>query len=975
MTPERWKQIEQIYHQAQQRDAKARPAFLDQACGTDDELRRQVESLLRADDDAQSFLDAPAMNLAAQMVAEEQRPLVGKQISHYKIVERIGAGGMGEVYRARDERLGRDVAIKVLPAHFAQDENLRRRFEREARAISSLSHAHICSIYDIGHQDGINYLVLEYVEGDTLTSRIAKGAMPIDRVLRYSIEIAQALDHAHRHAIVHRDLKPGNIILTKSGAKLLDFGLAKFQSYRAQGNVLLSSDPTASTELTSRGTIIGTLQYMSPEQAEGKDSDARTDIFALGAVIYEMATGKKAFEAPSQAGLIAAILHTEPKPISELHPDVPATLDRVVKTCLTKDPDDRWQTAHDLMLQLKWIADGASESRERASVTDKGRGRERLWWVAAIFVTALLASVAAWLFARSPVPTSRPLARFTLELPVNTRLVKDERPLIALSPDGTTLVYVLTNGANTQLYVRRMDQLNSEPIPGTEGATGPFFSPDGQWVGFFANNRLKKVSLKGGAPLNLCNASPVTRGAVWCPDDTILFVQAHSEGVSRVSASGATPQVITAPDAQNGEIGHYWPEILPGGKHVLFTVARAGSFDEAHIVVQSLETGVRQTLLKGGANAHYVPTGHLVYVRAGSVMAAPFDLEQLKVMDTAVPVVEGLMVDPSTGAGHFSFSGAGSLVYVTGGAEPTGRSLVWVDRRGATRTLTDGRRQFQNPILSPDGRRLAVGIYGTSQDIWIYDFARGTLTPLTFYASEDWGPIWTHDGQRVTFTSVKPGAKPNLSWKAADGSDTEEPLTISNDPQFTGSWSPDGKTLAFTAFDESNDPSTGNDIWVLTLEGDRQPRPFLRTTFSEYGPEFSPDGHWLAYVSNESGRNEVYVQPFPGPGAKRQISTEGGFSPVWAGNGRELFYRHDDKMMSVAITLQPGFTAAVPRLLFAGKYEETGRPDDPRNYDVTYDGQRFVMIKASEQPSTPSQLIVALEWFDELRRRVPVKLN
>lgn len=593
--------------------------------------------------------------------------------------------------------------------------------------------------------------------------------------------------------------------------------------------------------------------------------------------------------------------------------------------------------------------------------------------MAALVVTALIVGVSSWLFMRAPAATSRPLARFALELPSNLRLAKDPRPVVAFSPDGTSLVYVLSNGAKTQLYIRRLDQLEATPISGTEGGSGPFFSPDGQWVGFFANDRLKKVSLKGGAPVNLCNASPVTRGASWGPDDTILFVLAHSEGISRVPASGGTPQVVTTPDVQKGEIGHYWPEILPGGKHILFTIAPAGNFDEAHIAVQSLQTGVRQTLVRGGSDAHYVPTGHLVYMRAGSVMAVPFDLEQLKVTGTPVPVIEGVMVDTWSGAGHFSFSGVGSLVYVMGAAEATGQSLLWVDRRAAARPLTDIQRQFHNPSLSPNRKRLAIMIYGFSQDIWVYEFARPTLTRLTFDGSEDWGPIWTPDGQRVTFTSTKPGGKPNLFWKLADGSGTEEQLTTSQAAQFTGSWSPDGKTLAFTQIGSGNDLSTGNDIWVLTLEGERQQTPFLRTKFNEYGPEFSPDGSWLAYVSNESGRNEVYVQPFPGPGAKRQISTEGGVSPVWAGNGRELFYRHDDKMMAVAISLRPEFTAGVPRLLFAGKYEETGRPDEPRNYDVTPDGQRFVMIKRSEQPSIPSRVFVALEWFDDLRRRVPRK--
>lgn len=980
MTPERWKEIEQIYQQAQQRDAPARLAFLDNACAGDAELRRQVESLLKADNDAESFLDTPALNLAAQMIADEQKPsLVGKQISHYKIIERVGAGGMGEVYRARDTRLGRDVAIKVLPSHFAADDQLRRRFEREARAISSLSHPHICAIYDIGHEDGINFLVLEYVVGETLAVHLAKGAMAMDRVLRYAIEIAQALDHAHRHDIVHRDLKPANIILTRSGIKLLDFGLAKFQASPSRGGVIVSSAPTESAELTGKGTIIGTLQYMAPEQLEGREADGRTDIFAFGAVIYEMATGRKAFAGKSQASLIAAILRVEPRPMSELQPVAPPALERVVKTCLAKDPDERWQTAHDLMLELRWIADGVSESQGVVSVTRRSAKRERLLWVAALLATTLIVGVTAWLLTRAPASTARPLARFALELPSNLRLSKDERPVIALSPDGKSLVYALTNGTTTQLYVRQLDQLESSPIPGTQGARGPFFSPDSQWIGFYASGRLKKVSVLGDAPIVICPMPPVMHGASWGADDTIFYNPAHSWGIFKVSASGGDPQPVTTPDRSKDEMGHYWPQVLPGGKAILFTIGTREEFDDARIVVRSLDTGDQKVLNVRGAHGRYLATGHLVYARAGALLAVPFNLSRLEVEGTPVPVVEGVKVDPRSGAANFSFSNAGSLLYVSGKSDANERDLVWVDRRGQVQPVMPTRHAFQHPSLSPDGQRLAISIDGVTQNIWVYDLKGGILTKMSF--DQDWGPVWKPpDGSRIAYTSGKIMTPPAIAWRPADRSGEEEQLVAGAHPVFTGSVSPDGKVLAYTEFfdeiiakDLSDRRTTGVDILLLRLDGERKPERFLHTRFDEFGPEFSPDGRWLAYVSNESGRNEVYVMTFPGPGPKRPVSTAGGTSPRWARNGKELFYRSGNKMMAVSVSLRPEFKASPPQVLFEGDYLELGQPDSPRNYDVTPDGQRFIMIKSHDGPSAPSQLIVALEWFNDLRRRVPVK--
>ena len=896
---------------------------------------------------------------------------LGTKLGRYEVRSKIGEGGMGEVYRAFDPKLNRTVAIKVLPGALSADSNRLSRFEQEAQAIGALNHPNILAVYDVGTHANSPYVVSELLRGQPLRERLANGPIPQRQAIDFALQIAGGLMAAHERGIVHRDLKPDNIFVTEDDrVKILDFGLAKLIDRFVDG--LGQSDVPTRRLMTDSGVVMGTVGYMSPEQVRGQTLDHRSDIFAFGAVLYEMLSGQRAFQRGSDVETLNAILKEEPGELSEANNSFSRPVDRIVRHCLEKNPDRRFQSAGDIAFALENLSTTSTRSPPQQIQSSPGLRWRLHWLIAGALLVALAGGVAGWLLSRAPHSVATPLTRFALTLPASTPLATSQRPAVAFSPDGTRLVYVAGVGGSTQLYLRQMDQFESTPIPGTEGGSGPFFSPDGQWLGFFTYNKLKKVSLKGGAPLILCNASPVSRGASWGPDDTILFIQAHSEGISRISASGGNPQIVTTPNAQQGEVGHYWPEILPGGKHVLFTIATAGNFDEAYIAVQSLETGARQALVRGGSHAHYVPTGHLVYVRAGSLMAVPFDLGRLKVAGTPVPVIDKVMVARESGAGHFSFSSSGSLVYASGDAAVTERSLLWVDRRGATRALSDIQRQFHNPSLSPEGQRVAVMIYGTNQDVWIYEFTRGTLTRLTFDGSEDWGPIWTPDGKRVAFTSVKPGAFPNVFWKPADGTGTEEQLTTGNNPKFTGSWSPDGKTLAFSAFGSEGDTSTGNDILVLSLEGDYQPRPFLRTTFSEYGPEFSPDGHWLAYVSNESGRNEVYVQPFPGPGAKQQISTEGGTSPVWARNGRELFYRHDDKMMAVGISLQPEFTAATPRFLFAGKYDEAGLPDEPRNYDVTPDGQRFVMVKASEQPAVPSQLNIVVGWFAELKSRVPV---
>jgi eukaryotic-like serine/threonine-protein kinase len=890
----------------------------------------------------------------------------GTQLGPYEILSAIGAGGMGEVYRARDTRLDRIVAIKVLPAHLADRAELRERFEREARTIASLNHPHICTLHDIGHQDGIDYLVMEYLEGETLAQRIAKGSLPLDQVLQYAIEIADALDKAHRKGVTHRDLKPGNVMLSKSGSKLLDFGLAKLKPEAAPASVPFSQAPTAKDAITAQGTILGTLQYMAPEQLEGKEADTRTDIFAFGVVVYEMATGKKAFEGKSQASVISAIMSSDPPPISTLQPMTPPALDRVVKKCLAKEPEKRWQAASDVCDELKWIAEGGSQGTLAPTAAVKGiraLGRRALILsLGTLLLGAAIGSLAFW--SLKPTPSPQPVTRTVITLPSGQQLAGlDSGPAEALSPDGTHLAYVARQGSTQQLYLRAMDSLEARPIPGTEGAVNPFFSPDSQWVGFFAGGTLKKVSVSGGAALTLAYAGlPV--GASWGGQGMIAFAPTINGVLQQVPDAGGTPQPLTR--FEKGDVIHLWPEFLPGSKAVLFAAGPSGiNFTNAQLAVQSVGTGQRRNLIQGGIMCpRYAPSGHLVYAQRGTLMAVPFDPQRLEITGMAAPVVEGVLQSPVSGAAQYSFSSTGSLVYVSGGIQSAQSRLAWVNRTGADQPLAAPMRTYQFPRLSPDGRRVAVGITEQESQTWLYDLSRETLTRLTFEGSTNLYPVWTPDGKRIAFQSNKEGPN-NIFWQLADGSGGLERLTTSEYNTAPSSWSPDGQLLAFI---EVN-PTTGRDIWVLR-PGDRKTEPFLRTPFNETVPRFSPDGRWLAYVSDESGRFEIYVQPYPGPGGKWQISTEGGTEPVWNPYGRELFYRSGDKMMAVDIATQPGFAAGKPRMLFEGPYLPT--PLTFSNYDVSPDGQRFLMLKPSEQAqAAQTQINVVLNWFEELKRRVP----
>jgi eukaryotic-like serine/threonine-protein kinase len=965
MTPDRWQQIERLYHAAQEREGEDRAVYLRQACGGDDALRKEVESLLAQGKTGEGFLDRSALGeVAAEMFdQQDSRSLLGRQLSSYRVLSLLGVGGMGEVYEARDTKLGRNVAIKVLPAAFVNDPERLSRFQREARMLAALNHPNIATIHGFEQSDGVHYLVMELVTGQTLAERLQAGPLRVEDTLKIAGQIAEALEAAHEKGVIHRDLKPANVKVAQEGrVKVLDFGLAK--AFAAESATDLSQAPTLSEE----GRILGTPAYMSPEQARGKPVDKRTDIWAFGCMLYQLLTGQRAFRGETVQDTIAAVLQREPD-WGALPETTPLSIGALLRRCLQKDLNRRARDAGDIRIELEEaLAAPTTGEPTTAAKGIRALGRRALVLsLCALLLGAAIATVAVRNLKPSPPPPPRPVSRFAVTLPPGQQLAGlDGGNAVALSPDGTHLAYVARQGGTQQLYLRAMNSLEAKPVSGTEGAFEPFFSPDGQWLGFFAGRNLKKVSVSGGAALTL-GASRFPLGASWGSQGMIAFTPGFDPGgsVVQISDAGGMPQPLTR--LEKGQGLHGWPEFLPGDKALLFaatTNANNRNWTNAQVAVQSVGTGQQRNLIQGGMQPSYAPSGHLVYAQGGSLMAVPFDPRRLAVTGTAVPVVDAVLQSAVTGAAQYSISTTGSLVYVPGGIQGSQSRPVWVSRNGAEQPLAATVHDYMFPRVSPDGRRLAVGIVEQESQVWLYDLSRETLTRLTFGGDVNTNPAWTPDGKRIAFRSNKEGPL-NLFWQLADGSGGLERLTTSEYTNIPNSWSLDGQLLAFS----ENNPSTGLDIWILRLS-DRKAEPFLRTPFNETAPHFSPDGHWLAYTSNESGRYEIYVLPYPGPGGKWQISTEGGTEPVWNPNGRELFYRSSDKMMAVDVATQPGFAAGKPRVLFEGPYQPT--PITFPNYDVSPDGQRFLMLKPSEQEhAVPTQINVVLNWFEELKQKVP----
>jgi len=889
----------------------------------------------------------------------------GSRLGPYEILSPIGAGGMGEVYRARDTRLDRTVAVKVLASHLSASPEVRQRFEREAKTISQLSHPHICALHDVGREGDVEYLVMEYLEGETLAERLAKGPLPREQTLRYGIQIADALDKAHRQGIVHRDLKPGNVMLTKSGVKLLDFGLAKVMALPSQQSSLTAL-PTQ-MNLTQEGTILGTFQYMAPEQLEGKEADARTDIFAFGCVLYEMATGKKAFSGSTQASLISSILRDDPQPISRVQPMSPPALDHVVQKSLAKDPEDRWQNAADLAGELKWISEGGSQTGVVAPVVSRSRCRERLAWVVAALLLLAVAALSALLLSRRPA-TAATVIRASILPPEGAEFVStwiDAGP-VEISPDGERIVFTARKGESPNLlWVRKLSEPNARPLAGTEGAQRPFWSPDGQHIGFFADRFFKKIDVDGGPVFTLAPGTE-SRGGTWNRDGVILFTPGARGPVQRVSANGGkvTEATVYGPT----DATHRYPHFLPDGRHFLYLVRHgsgAGRGRDPEIRVGSLDSRDSKLVVNVASNVAYA-SGHLLYVREGALVAQEFDLDRLAVKGEPVTLVPDVLMDERFSRGVFSASSNGLLAYQTGKGQ-TLSALRWLDRSGAILETVGEPALFFNggdPELSPEGKRATASIVDlrTGQtDIWIIDLATGTRRRFTTGAgSKEWC-TWSPDGGRVAHSISNPqGTGYDIVSKPIGGSEPEVML-VSDPVEFQAplGFSPDGNFFLYSKRKNERD-----DLWIIPLTGERKPRPFLATPALEPMARFSPNGRYVAYMSDEAGRYDIYVAGFPGPSGRWQISQSGGSEPRWSSDGKELFFFAPDNRLMAAQVRTDGtsFDVGAIQPLF-----QTRSMGFSYRYDVAKDGKRFLVTAGLPQDLSP--ITILNNWTAELPKK------
>ena len=881
----------------------------------------------------------------------------GTKLGPYEILSPLGAGGMGEVYRARDTRLDRTVAIKILPPHLSQNPAAKERFEREAKAISSLSHGNICHLYDVGQQDGTSYLVMEFLEGETLASRLAKGPLPVEQVLRIGAEIADGLDKAHRSGVVHRDLKPGNIMLTKSGAKLMDFGLAKAAApANPPSSELTQTVANVSAPLTAEGTVVGTFQYMSPEQVEGKEADARSDIFALGAVLYEMTTGKRAFEGKTTASVLAAVLERQPEPISSVHPMTPMALDRLVKTCLAKDPDDRWQTAHDVKLQLRQIAEGGSQPGVPVPAVVRRPSRERLVWALAsvLAVVAIVAGVLAYLSNQKQPP----LLRVQIIPPDKTQfnLTGDEAGPAEISPDGLYIVFSVNVGGRTQLYLRSLDALTAQALPGTEGATFPFWSPDSRSIGFFTSSKLKRIDIAGGQPATLADAN-LGRGGSWGPNGVIVFTPLYNTGIYQVPASGGTATPITKVDNVT-YTSHRWPQFLPDGKHFLYLAVNHNAVNspDTALFLGSLDGKENRLLFHTVSSVKYA-AGYLLLLRENTVVAQKFDAATGQFKGEPEPLKEDVQYDGGLWRANFSVSENGMLVYASGTSSGA-QSLGWYDRSGKPVGTVDENVALFDLTLSPDDKKVAVtDANSATATIWIYDLATKVKTRLTFSGGTHRTPAWSPDSSQLAFTSDQ---QASISVKPATGAADEKVLLSSSNNSFTAvrDWSRDGRYLLYEVGAGLN-----LHLWVLPMFGEKKPFPYATSSSDEESGQFSPDGRWIAYQSGESGRPEIYVAPFPWTGAKWQISSTGAVLPRWRADGKELFYYGFGELFATQVdgsgsTFQVGGTKSLFHLTLETISSE---------FAPSRDGQRFLVVSRGE--GAPQPLTLVQNWTAELKSR------
>jgi serine/threonine protein kinase len=960
-----------------------RSAFLSKACSGDAGLRTEVEALLLAHEKAGDFLQNPVLS-GEQPVNLHLSS--GTRLGLYEVSALIGAGGMGEVYRARDTRLGRDVAIKILPSAFTGDSDRLARFEREARVLATLNHPNIGAIYGIEDATSdtglsIRALVLELVEGETLAERItrsagAKGhAMRLDEVLVIARQIAEALEVAHDKGIVHRDLKPANIKVTPEGAvKILDFGLAKSDSGSVPA-ATMSQATTGTLGATREGHLMGTAAYMSPEQARGSAVDKRSDIWAFGCVLFEMLTGQVAFKRETVTDTLAAILETEPD-WTQLPAPVPTAARHLIRRCLEKDPKRRLRDIGDVRYEIDRVIDGPLEDE----ANDAAEQPRRLTpTVAVVLVLSLLAlGGGAWLwFSANSAAGDRRISRFTIDLPEKYQVIKPGfNSHLDISPDGTRLALTPFWGP---VYIRRLDNLKSEPLeisktPGFRG--GPMFSPDGASISYIEGNAIYswsrpflKAPLDGGAAVKLAEYDTFHEGE-WGPDGKIYWTASYHGGIVRVAESGGPLEAVTKVDADHGERSHRFAHFLPGGKSIIYTVALDGinTFDDARIDSWDLTTGSHKPLITGGTSAVYFPTGHIIYARAGKLFAVPFDPKRQEVTGGPFEVLSDVMMSRNTGSAEFRVSNRGDLAYVAGAAEGGNRRLIWVDRSGKEEPLPLPPASYLYPHISPDGRSLAVEIEGPNHDFYVYDFARAVLSKMTTDGlSHD--PVWTPDGKSLAFRSWQ-GEGMTLWMMPVDRSSAAVRLDPKGTRQSPVSFSRDGKYLTF----DQKDPQTGEDAWVLPIGDAGNARAIAKSRSGEGSAKFSPDGRWIAYSSDESGKAEIYVQPFPGLGPRLQISNNGGTDPVWRRSGGELYYRSDKKMMVVSVTTSPEFRASAPKLLWEGNYSggsgaSCGMPGaSSSNYDVTADGQRFLMVRDDDNGSS-NRVVVVLNWAEEVKAK------
>jgi Tol biopolymer transport system component/predicted Ser/Thr protein kinase len=887
--------------------------------------------------------------------------MIGQTVSHYRILEKIGEGGMGVVYKAEDTKLKRSVALKFLPTHLSASEQDKARFIQEAQAASALNHPNVCTIHDIQEHDGQMFIVMEYIDGQTLREK--KDHLNYKQAIEISIQVADGLAAAHEKGIVHRDIKPENIMLRKDGiAQIMDFGLAKLRGV---------------SRLTKEGSTVGTAGYMSPEQVQGQEADHRSDIFSLGVLLYELITGQLPFKGVHETALAYEIVNVDAPPMSSVKPEIDPSLDAIVLECLEKDPNERTQSAKQVSIDLKRFK--RESSRQRVSrvtaarpvqqVAARAAARQpRMRWlwpsVAGVLAAALIVSV--WLLSRGGAPP-RAIARFAIVLPKDQKLEIINYNAVAISPDGSRIVY----RADGKLFQRRLENLTAEAIPGTADGSAPFFSPDGRWLAFFSGGMLRKVPVSGGSAIGIAE-SQNTRGGTWTQDGRIIFTPSGRDGLFQVGEGGGEIRPLTTVDTTKNERTHRWPQALPDGKSVLYTVGTVGSpdyYEDASIEAVTVSTGERKTLLKGASMARYVPTGYLIYSHTGALFAVGFDLDRLEVTGTSFPVVENVSSDVTTGASHFACSSNGVLAYIPGRSNLSDRTLALVDLAGKTSVLPAVSQSYVDPRISPDGKRIAVAIQSSKDfDIWVYDIPRNTMSRLTFTGSNR-SPVWSPDGRRIAYSNNTTfpsgsGGKSRVAVIAADGSGTPEEFVLNNDRNYVSCWSRDGSTLLVTV----PQPGKGWDLWVLPLTGDRKPWPFLSTKFDESFASLSPNGKWLAYVSNETGISQVYVRPFPHGEGKWQIAPDVAFNISWSADGQMLYYSSLRDIRAVTITGSASLAAGPPTVMLKN-YEGTS-VESAVTFDLAPGGRSILVTIAKEGEEAPQQVNVVMNWFDAIQQAV-----